>query len=345
MKKVLGILCTAILTIAMLAGCSSGTAPSTSESTPASATESAGESSAVTATSDWPSQNITVHCASKAGGGTDMHTRYITNAWTKLVDTNIVVQNYDSSAVAFTTIANSKPNGYNLLAMHTGIVCSYLTGGTEVNPTEDLAVVACMEDFGVQAIIAGPDAPYDTFDEMIQYAKEHPGELSCAIATNGSTEFLWGEIEQVSGADFKMVEAANETEKLTNVAGGFISLGNCSLNNAISYETDGKIKVLGIIDDKKGVAPQYKTLASQGYNVEFPIYLYIFAPAGTDEATLEAMNASLSGVMNDQDYLDGMDALGAAANCMNLEDSRAALQSAYDTMKSVGDTLGITKVA
>ena len=325
-----------------LAGC--GAASSAAASTAASTAASAGSAASAAATSDWPTQNVTVHCASKAGGGTDMHTRYIVNAWDKLIDKNIVVQNYDSSAVAFSTIKAAKPDGYNLLAMHTGIVCSYLTGGTDVDPINDLAVIACMQDFGVQAFIAGPDAPYDNFADMLTYAKAHPGELSCAIATNGSTEFLWGEIEQAAGVDFKMVEAANETEKLTNVAGGFISLGNCSLNNAISYEADGKIKVLGTMTDPTNAAPQYKTIEAQGTKIDFNTNIFRFAPAGTDEATQQAISDSLADVIKDADYLKGMSDLGATPGYMTLDESREYLQSSYDTMKKVGDTLGINKV-
>lgn len=295
---------------------------------------------------EWPNHSITLHVASKAGGSTDLHARYIANAWTKLANANIAIQNYDSQLVAFSAVSRMKPDGYNLLAMHSGIVCTYLTGGSEVNPLKDLQVVAAMEDFGVQAIIAGPKAPYNTFPEMIDYAKKHPGMLSCAIATNGATQFLWGEIAQIAGVKFKMVEAASETEKLTNVAGGFISLGNCAATAARSYEASGKLKVLGLLPSspKSNVAAfsEYKTLAQQGFDkIIFPTYMYIFAPKGVDQATLEAINASLQGVVKDPSYLKGMDALGSAAGWMNLKDSEASMQQTYDIFHSVAEDLGI----
>lgn len=243
-------------------------------------------------------------------------------------------------------MANAKPDGYNLLAMHTGIVCSYLTGGTEVNPLEDLDIVAVMEDFGVQAIIASPDAPYNDFAEMVEYAKAHPGELSCAIQTNGSTEFLWGMISQETGAEFKMVEAANETEKLTNVAGGFISLGNCSATNGAAYEKDGKVKVLALLpsSDKSDTSGyDYKTIKEQGFDITFPNNMLIFAPKGTPEADLKAINASLEGVLKDNAYQEGMKSMGSTADWKNLDDSRAALQEAFDTYKMTGEALGIVK--
>jgi len=298
---------------------------------------------------DWPTRAVTLHVASKAGGSTDLHSRYIVNAWTKLINANVAVQNYDSQLVAFSSVAQMKPDGYNLLAMHSGIVCTYLTGGSEVNPLKDLQVVAAMQDFGVQAIIAGPKAPYNTFTEMIDYAKKHPGMLSCAIATNGATQFLWGEIAQIAGVKFKMVEASTETEKLTNVAGGFISLGNCAASTAKSYEASGKVKVLGLLPSspKSNVAAfsEYKTLAQQGFDkIIFPTYMYIFAPKGIDQATLEAINSSLQGVVKDASYLKGMETLGSAAGWMDVKDSQASLQQTYDIFRSVAESLGILNV-
>ena len=143
-----------------------------------------------------------------------------------------------------------------------------------------------------------------------------------------------------------MVEAANETEKLTNVAGGFISLGNCSAANGVAYEKDGKVKVLALLpssDQSDTSDYDYKTVKEQGYEINFPNTMLIFAPKGTPEADLEAMNASLEGVLKDSAYQEGMKSMGSTAGWKNLEDSRAALQEQFDTYKKTGEALGIVK--
>ena len=341
MKRTLALVLALVLALGLLAGCGGSEESAAPEST-------APQSEAPEASSGdgaWPNGAVTVHAASKAGGSTDLHTRFITAAWSPLIDENVVVQNYDSSAVAFSSVAAMDPDGQNLLCMHTGVIDSYLTGATDVNPLEDLEVVAVMQDFGLQAIIASPDAPYDNFAEMIEYAKEHPGELSCAIATKNATHFLWGSIAQKCGVEFRMVEAANETEKLTNVAGGFISLGNCSAANGVSYEADGKVKVLSLMantaDADTSAYPQYTLITDQGVDYTSNSYIFLFAPAGTPEETLQAMNASLEGVTADEAYIEGMTNMGCAPGWMNLEDSRAALKEFYDSEHSVAESLGI----
>ncbi|MGI6029099.1 MAG: tripartite tricarboxylate transporter substrate binding protein [Candidatus Heteroscillospira sp.] len=343
MKKTLALILALTMIFGMLAGCGGETAPESTAPESSAPESSTPDSSAPEAS--WPKGAVTIHAASKAGGSTDMHTRFIANAWGPAIDENVVVQNYDSSAVAFSSVAAMAPDGANLLCMHTGIVDAYLTGATDVSPIDDLEIVAVMQDFGIQAFIAAPDAPYNDFKEMIDYAKEHPGELSCAIATKNATHFMWGSIAQQLGVEFRMVEAANETEKLTNVAGGFISLGNCSAANGKNYEADGKVKVLGLAvnsdDVDTSAYPEYKTLSQQGVDYFMNSYIFLFAPAGTDEATLQAMNASLEKVLDDASYQEGMQNMGCTPGWMNLEDSRAFLASLYESEKSVADSLGI----
>ena len=88
----------------------------------------------------------------------------------------------------------------------------------------------------------------------------------------------------------------------------------------------------------------YKTIKEQGFDVTFPNNIMIFAPKGTPEADLKAINASLEGVLKDDAYMEGMKTMGSTADWENLEDSRKALQEAYDTYKASGDALGIVKV-
>lgn len=345
MKKTLALILALVMVLALLAGCGNSKESPPPESKAPESQAPGTEPTSPEPETNWPSGSVTIHAASKAGGSTDMHTRFIANAWGPVIGENVVVQNADTSVVAFNTVANLDPDGLSLLCMHTGIVDSYLTGATDVNPMEDLELVAVMQDFGIQAFIAAPDAPYNDFKEMIEYAKENPGKVSCAIATKNATHFMWGTIASKFGVEFRMVEAANETEKLTNVAGGFISLGNCSAANGKNYEADGKVKVIGLAvnsdDVDTSAYPEYQTLSEQGVDYYMNSYMFIFAPGGTDEATLQAMNASLEKILSDAAYLEGMTNMGCTPGWMNLEDSRAFLAATYEAEKAVAESLDI----
>lgn len=343
MKKKMSVLLAAVLASVSLAACG-GSQPAATE---AAKTEAAAP--AESGNAEWPKAAITVNVAAKAGGGTDLHTRYITTAWQKTVGQAVAVVNFDNAQVAMETVRTIKPDGYNLLTNHSGCVCQYYTGASEINPVTDYQVIAAMQYMGDQAIIVAPDAPYNNMAEFVEYAKAHPGEVSCAIANGNSSHFIWGQIAKSAGIDLKMVEAANETEKLTNVAGGFITAGNVTIQNAIQYEEGGKVKVLGLIsrdgkDNEKLVAERgdnWKTLQSQGVDAAWGGNVYIWAPKDIDPAVAEAINASLKPVLEDADYLKGCEAMGAVAEWRNVEDSQKLLEEEAARIEEVATSLGI----
>lgn len=366
MRKKISILAAAIITAASLAACGGGAAKtSTSASSQDTKTEAAKTEAAKTeaaktdaaktdasseaaSTTDWPKSAITVNVPAKAGGGTDLQVRYITTAWQKTVGASVAVVNFDNAQVGMETGRTAPADGYSLLANHSGCLCQYQTGASEINPVEDYEIVAAMQYMGDQAIIVAPDAPYNNMTEFIEYAKAHPGEVSCAIANGNSSHFIWGQIAKATGVEFKMVEAANETEKLTNVAGGFISAGNVTYQNAVQYVEGGKVKVIGMISrDGKDVeevvarGDNWKTLQSQGVDASWGSNIYVFAPKGTDAATVEAINASLQAVLDDPDFIAGCEAMGATPEWHTVEESKKMLEDEQKAIVEVATSLGI----
>ena len=335
-------------------GCNANSAPVTTTNAPAQTTAAKTESteaskvqaeSSAAADVKWPAGAIQILVPSKAGGITDLHSRYIQEWWQKSTGANMAVVNFDNEAVAYEQLRSSKPDGSTILAQHTTILCKYITGAVDFDPTKELRVVAKLQYMGDNALIAAPDAPYNTMEEMVEYAKAHPGELSAAISTNGTTHFIWGSIMKETGINLKLVEASSETDKLTNVAGGFISLGNVSLANAKQYEEAGKIKVLGILGrgSDNPDFPQWKDVTSQGINVTWRANIYFFVPVDTPEALCDKINESLKDMVNDTKFQENMKTVGGEADWANCADSQAAFDGEMDNLKAIATSLGINK--
>ena len=134
MKKKISVILAAVLATMSLAACG-GSKPAETQA-PAAGNEQAGGQQAASGdgSTDWPKSAITVNVAAKAGGGTDLHTRYITTAWQKTVGQAVAVVNFDNAQVAMETGRTAKADGYNLLTNHSGCICQYYTGASEINP-------------------------------------------------------------------------------------------------------------------------------------------------------------------------------------------------------------------
>ncbi|WP_164919085.1 MULTISPECIES: tripartite tricarboxylate transporter substrate binding protein [Acutalibacteraceae] len=348
MKKVLESVLAVCLLGSMLCACSQSGGGSSASS---------GASKADSASSvNWPAGTVNLMVPGKAGGGSDLTTRYLSTGLNKEQGINFSVYNYDNTAVCFQNIANQKPDGANLCVAHTAIMTQYITGTSEVDPAKQVTVIAAIGNNGLRCIAARKDAPYNTFKEMVDYCKTHPGIVKAGMAPGGTTQFMLGKIESECGVKFNNVQCAEETDRLTNLAGGFIDIGSISLSNGLEYEKAGKLKVLATIgtdgakiEDFDAAAAQkqnYKSVQEQGYqNVAWGTSYYLVGPAGMSQDLVEKINASLKNIASaDSEYTKGMKQMGQIAEWHDVQESQKMYQEEYDSAVKVAKDLGIYSV-
>lgn len=169
----------ACLTAASLAGCSNSSEPAATTAAAATAAQGGAAAEAPADGAAWAQgANVYIDVPAKAGGGTDLYTRYLSQALTEVCPgVNFIVTNYDTSEVGMEHVKNAAPDGLTLGTCHGGAIIQYLCGSSEVNIKDDLKVVGIMNQGGPQAIIAKPGAPYTNFSELADYIKAHPGEV------------------------------------------------------------------------------------------------------------------------------------------------------------------------
>jgi tripartite-type tricarboxylate transporter receptor subunit TctC len=202
----------ACLTAVSLAGCgSSSSSETTAAATTAAATESKAEGGDTAAAGDavgpWKSgDNVYIDVPAKAGGGTDLYTRYLTQALGEVCPgVNFVVTNYDTGEVGMEHTKNAAADGLTLVTCHGGAIIQYLAGSSEVNIKDDLKVVGIMNQGGPQAIIAKPGAPYKNFAELADYIKANPGQVVIGCSLGGTTQVLFTSLVEALTGDANSV--------------------------------------------------------------------------------------------------------------------------------------------
>lgn len=299
----------------------------------------------------WTDKTVTLYIPGKPGGGSDLTTRFLSSGWTEKIGTNFGAKNFNSTIASFAQLSNRKPNGNELSETHSAIFTQYVTGASDIDPMKDVTLIAHMGNNGLRAIAVRKDAPYSTFAELIAYMKENPNTVKAGISPNGTTQFLLGTLEHKLGVKFKYVEASQETDRLTSLAGGFIDLGTVSLSNGEEYDHAGKLKILAtvgangaVIDDFLPDAPEnYRTLQEMGYQDCYAVTnYYVIGPKNMDAALVEKINASLKDLADkNNSYYIGMKGMGQMAQWHSVKDSMANYKDEYQSKSEVAKSLGI----
>ena len=294
-------------------------------------------------------QVLTFVIPGSTGGGTDLATRTMGEGLQRLYGLKINYQQMKNT-IGHTTVMNAAADGNTIMLATAALLTQYVTGNSEVNPLEDLTLIACLDDNGYSVLAVPVDAPFNTFAEFVEYAKANPGKINAGMPAAGSNTFLFGKLESVLGIELNHVECASESDRLTNIAGGFIDIGVVSLGNAQSYEKAGKLKVIGtvagdgvtIADSGVELGDNYKTLQEQGYSDCYVLCMhYIYGPKGMSEEQVEKLNASFKQVIEDPTVNEGLRKIGHIPLWHDLEESKKIQMEEYETTVETAKFLGL----
>ena len=294
-------------------------------------------------------QVLTFVIPGSTGGGTDLATRTMGEGLQRLYGLKINYQQMKNT-IGHTTVKNAAADGNTIMLATAALLTQYVTGNSEVNPLEDLTLIACLDDNGYSVLAVPVDAPFNTFAEFVEYAKANPGKINAGMPAAGSNTFLFGKLESVLGIELNHVECASESDRLTNIAGGFIDIGVVSLGNAQSYEKAGKLKVIGtvagngvtIADSGVDLGDNYKTLQEQGYDDCYVLCMhYIYGPKGMNEEQVKRMNASFKAIIEDATVNEGLRKIGHIPLWHDLEESKKIQMEEYNTTVETAKFLGL----
>ena len=361
MKKKISVIMAAVLTAMSLAACSSDneTVATTAAAAAAGSETQSGEAAAAAADgSAWAQgANVYIDVPAKAGGGTDLYTRYLTQALTEACPgVNFIVTNYDTGEVGMEHVKNADPDGLTLGTCHGGAIIQYLCGSSEVNIKDDLKVVGIMNQGGPQAIIAKPGAPYTNFAELAEYIKANPGEVVVGCSLGGTTQVLFTALVEALTGDASLVnyvQCSSEADKLTNVASSAIDIANCSIPNAQSYLADNKLTVLGSLGPKVAtlenmseltgieLSEDFATTQEQGVEVTWDSNYYVVAPKDTPDELCEAINEAIMKATEMQSFIDGNNSMATYIGAIDYAGSKEALETEWQFQDELVTSMGL----
>jgi tripartite-type tricarboxylate transporter receptor subunit TctC len=250
---------------------------------------------AVAAADAYPNRPITIIVPFGAGSGTDIVTRIIAQPLGIALNQNIVVDNRQGAngAIAAAYVAKAPPDGYTLL-MSTNSPHSanpFLLKNIAYDPVKDFAPVTRIGSFTLMLVI-NPAYPVKTIQELIAYAKAHPGKLT--YGSGNTSGILAGEtLKHWAGIDILQVPYKSVPPALNDVIAGRVSMTFTDLTPGLPHVKSGTLRALGITRLRHSVLlPDLPTFDESGVkDFEVESWAGLFAPAGTPAEIITRLNA------------------------------------------------------
>jgi tripartite-type tricarboxylate transporter receptor subunit TctC len=258
----------------------------------------------------------------------------------------IVVFNREGggSNVGAELVAKSSPDGYTLLIASTALTMNAaLTHKIPYDLQRDLAPVGVVfEQPGV--MVVHPSVPANNVQELIAYAKTHPGKLRYGSSGVGGVINLVSELFKYQAKiDLTHVPYKGVAPAMVDLVGGQIDMVISGITNAVPLVKIAKIKALAVTSRKRAlILPEVQPLCEQGLpDYETSTWYGIFAPSGTPPLIVKQLNDELSKILVQNDVKDRFAHQGGEVRSGSPEEFRALITQNLSTWKKLVVAAGL----
>ena len=263
----------------------------------------------------FPSRQVTLVVPQAAGGANDAIARVVAQKLSELWGQPVVVENRPGAGgnVGTAYAAKAKNDGYTLLvnADSAQVINPFLYAKTGFDSVKDFEPVAPLAKAGY-VLVANPAFAANNVAELIALAKTKPGAYAIASAGNGTLNHLIGEmLQKATGIDLQHVPYKAAAAAATDVVGGQVPLSVQSMPSSIAFIRAGKLKVLGVVNEKRLAAlPDSPTIGETVAGFGATPWYGMFAPAGTPKDILLQIQSDVGKVLDGKDAQDRLAILG-----------------------------------
>jgi len=256
----------------------------------------------------YPSHAITFINPFPPGGAADVVARPLTAILEPIIKQPCVIETKAGAAgqVGGQFAASAKPDGYTLL-----IHIVSISGFAEVDKLFDRKPKFTRADFiPIARLTAGPmvlavndQVPYKTLKELVDDAKANPDKLTFSSSgLYGALHLPTALFMKAAGIKMKHLPTNGGGPALTAVLGNNAQLLVTSIAAAAGQMKAGKVRALASFGEKRAAsAPDVPTLKELGYDVQFSLWVGVFAPKGTPTAAIDVLRKDIKqAAMTDQ---------------------------------------------
>lgn len=296
---------------------------------------------------EYPERTIELTIPAGAGGGTDTSARQLGILLEKELGVSFAIMNVrgGGGSVGATQFIQSKPDGYSLFATWNSplttvpLVQNVIYGLDDFTPiasTSETAYVMCVK----------PDFPAETGAEFLAELKGNPDKYTYGNDGIGGTMQMAAErIFQAQNIKAVPIPFGGASDTLKNFLGGFVDIYGGSISPVLPYVENNEAKCLLLTSAYDiGALPKASGLEALGLGEhETLLWRAILGPKGLDPKIVEKLGAAIEKSVNNPEYVKFLKTKGEIPNVLLGQKLLDRLQSEYNGLKVVAESLNLAK--
>jgi tripartite-type tricarboxylate transporter receptor subunit TctC len=289
----------------------------------------------------FPSKPIKLIVPWSAGGGTDAIARALAKSGEKHLGVPVVVENKPggTGAVGLGETVKADPDGYTLAILP--VELSFLKD-QGIYPFDFSNFTRIMNlNTDPAALTVKADAPWDTLEEFVEYARKNPGAIKIG---HSGTGMLWhlaaATLALNTGTEYIYVPFNGAADAIASVLGENIDAVTVSGAEVSAQVRAGEMKILAVFGEKRmDIFPDTPTAREQGYDIVVNTFRGLGGPAGIPEDRVAILHEGFKKMMEEPDFVKVISNMGLGIDYRNTADYYKLTEETAKTLAPVLESL------
>lgn len=293
LKKCMCLLCLGMV-LMMLVACASEPAKAPEEKTEKISEDSSQEKLEPEPKINYPEKTIQIIVNRAPGGGSDTVARMISSELEGILGESIVILNQDGGdgVIGLNEASKAKGDGYTLTVVAQNEIANILVNGKGLEFTpESFKYVASVNIRGV-IFAMKKGSQFNSLDEIIEYAKAHPKEITIGIP-GGAVEQVALDLMEALGVEFTIVNAGGGSKLYSALLGGHIDTGIIGAQFYDRFTGEGCNVLAQTVEESADGVAELKTFKELGYDVVFDSRMLLAATKDTPQEIIDVLSDAM----------------------------------------------------
>jgi tripartite-type tricarboxylate transporter receptor subunit TctC len=253
----------------------------------------------------YPTRPVRLVVGFGAGGPTDIPARFVADKLGTALGQRVIVENKPAAAGMLATrdVLSQPADGYNLLfcthfeSINTAV---YKNPGFKLS---DLAPISLVAKY-YYGIALSNSIPAETFEQFVQYAKAHPGEVTYATIGAGSAqEIMARQLEKLAGISMNRIPFRGGPQVVQEMVAGRVNFYTSPTIGVVPQYHSKQLKLLAVTSPERIKSlPEVPTVKEKGIDYVRFGWLGVCAAKGTPQPVIDRLNREIVTIVAMPDY-------------------------------------------
>ena len=287
---------------------------------------------------DYPTRPVRIIVPFPPGAINDTIGRLLAAQLTERLGKQFLVENKPGAGgvVGTEIAANAPKDGYTLLIVSTPYTVAPAMYKLPYDPRNAFTPIAFVLS-APNVIVVNPSVPARSLKELVDLAKQKPGDIQYGSGGVGSFMHLSGEMFKLAaGVDLLHVPYKGGGPAITSLIGGHINMVFATTVTAPPHLRSGKLRALAIGSKKRHpMLPDVPTAEEAGVPYQVSNWVGLVAPAGTPPEIVAKLHKEISAIQDSPEMQKRIAADGAEIGKMTSAEFGTFMQQEIDRWERV----------